>query len=76
MSDDWLSKLSHWQRSRLSRHECWLCHKPLDRPGCSAIYEKCSEDERRERAISCLRAAKKISLRDTSQIDGTQPTET
>ena len=68
-TDSWLQKLSYWQRSRLSRHTCSLCDMPLDRAGCGAIGEKCSEDVRRERAIACLRAAKKISLRDTSQID-------
>lgn len=69
MTDGWIHLVSKWQRSRLKRHSCVACEMPLDRADCGAIWERCSEDVRRKRAIECLRAAKKISLRDVSRIE-------
>lgn len=42
------------ERRYLSRRACAWCDMPLNREGCGAIYERCSEETRKARRKKCL----------------------
>lgn len=46
--------LTKGQKRFLSKYECMWCDHPLDRLGCSAIFQHCSENKRIERRIASL----------------------
>ncbi len=52
---EYLKTLSRGQRKYLGKFQCGLCDHPLDRDGCSAIYERpCTIETRISRAGKCL----------------------
>lgn len=58
-----IEKLTPGQRRYLSKFACMWCDHSLDKPGCSAIYEKCSEQTRAKRREDCLKEYKpRVSL--------------
>lgn len=57
--------LSKGERRFLAKYECLFCEHPLDRDGCSAIWEKCPADVRVQRRESCLKHYKPRSLADS-----------
>lgn len=50
-----LGNLDRYQKRYLSRRVCGLCELPLDRVGCGAVYEACSEVTRLRRRRLCLK---------------------
>ena len=54
METDEIRSLSKKERRYLSKRTCALCGMPLDRPGCSAIWDPCTEKDRRKRRAACL----------------------
>lgn len=59
-----MKPLTKLQKRFLSRRQCAWCEHRLDWPGCSAIYEKCSEkqqEKRRRRALTTYKPRKSVS---------------
>ena len=53
-----LKALSKNEKAFLSRRICAWCDTPLDRLGCSAIWDKCDEATRITRRRKCLKTYK------------------
>lgn len=49
-----LEHLDKHQRRYLSRRMCFLCGKPLNRPGCQNTYKACTDDCMIMRIENCL----------------------
>lgn len=70
MTDAWVSQITKGQKARLERHVCAWCNCPIGRGHCGAIWPpKCTEEERRKRAIRCLQGSQSAALRDTTKLE-------
>ena len=50
-----LKSLTIGEKRYLRRFECMLCGHHLDRPGCSSVYGRCSDEVIINRRKSCLK---------------------
>lgn len=62
-----MDDLTKNQRRFLSRRVCALCDMPLDRDGCGAIFQQCSEQVRKDRRERCLATYKPRTRRPTQE---------